>query len=61
LARQRLQAARARRQYRILNEHARQTFLDGIFEPAALAHQTIGFLIQSRTAGRIEGTAKYVE
>jgi hypothetical protein len=61
LARQRLQAARSWRQNRILHEHARQAFLDGIFKLAALAHQSVRFLIQARTAGWIEGAAENVE
>jgi hypothetical protein len=61
LARQRLQTARPRRQDRFLNEHARQTFLDGIFEPTALANQTVRFLIQPRAARWIEGTTENVE
>jgi hypothetical protein len=56
-----LQAVYSLRQYRFLNKQARQTFLDGIFKPAALANQTIGLLIQSRAARWIKGAPKNLE
>jgi hypothetical protein len=61
LARKRLQAARSRRQLRFLDQHARQTFLDGKLEPATLAHQAIRFRIQARAARWIERTAENIE
>jgi len=61
LAGQRLQATRSRRQFRLLDEHAGQPFLDGELQAAALAHQPIRLLVQPSLTRRVERTTENIE
>jgi len=61
LAGERLQIGGSGRQFRFLDQHARNAFLDGELEPAALARQAIGFLIQMGRVTGIQGATENID